>query len=393
MKRKTKNLIIALFGVFVIFFLIWLYFFEPFEVGWDYYLHAENLKTFLDNGKFPVPPGYPFLMWLLSGFQKNFVLFLNASKVLFVVFVLFKFIVVFGYLRETYTPSLASNLSRLHFLVLLVLAGLFMLLGPIYIFNGFFYAGRIAVSIWHNPTTMAVAPFAILLFGITPAFLENPRKKFWPVLVLGLINLIIKPSFLFAYIPGVFLFAIFHSKYRKNWLSVFLPLFLIGFFILLQYYLIYHIGSIDKLIYGESSKGLLFVPMKVWSMFLQRGQISLFTSLLTSLALPILFFILYGKSGKVNIFTWLAVFIFLAGLPFPVFLAEGGARFAHGNFFWTLYLTNLILFLAVTSNIINIQFKLPRPDWKGVLLLLFFLLHSFSGFAHLIHMLLTKDYF
>lgn len=363
-----------------------------FLIGWDYLLHAEYLIAFLKAGSFPIPFGYQFFVWTISGFSSELDLLLQASKLAFFVLIFLKFFAGYLFIGQRLAGAFFSNSSYKQFFLFSFLSVLLLLPSPIYDLSGYFYIGRIGISIWHNPTTMAVAPFVILLFMVTPTFLANPKKDYWKIIVLGILNLAIKPSFLFAYVPGVFLFSLINKELRKNWIAVFLPLFLLGVLIIVQYIIIYFLGSLDEVVYEGQVSGVVIAPMKAWIHLLRLGQTNLLLSLITSLAFPFLFFCLYNFKKEIDVFSKLALMIFISSLLFGVFFAESGPRMGHGNFLWTMVLSNMILFYSVFINFLLIQKKQNKLDLKGVLLFVVFLLHVFSGLGYLLNIFVTKSY-
>ena len=354
--------------------------------------HARFLPLFLEHGSFPVPPGYPFLLWMFAGFSSHTPKLLEATPWVLSLMISLKLAVMLFAIIATWQQFFQSRLKASSLLIIMLLSLSLMVATPLYSFGESYYFGRIALTIWHNPTTMAVTPFALMLFLLTPAFLENPRGNAWKILSLGFLNLLFKPSFLFAYIPGVFLYAIITGKRKKDLLLVFLPLFALGVMILGQYLLIYASGSLDEIIYNSRSHGILLRPFMVWNQFLEWGGIGFWASLLVSLAFPLLFLAFYGASGKVWPLTWLGACLLLIGLMIAWMLAEGGARLWHGNFLWTPYLANLALFLACFLNLLSFRKTGKSLSFKEWLLYGLFALQVVSGILYLNNILVTETF-
>ncbi len=366
----------------------WLFHYLRNNVAWDILLHARMLETFLEHDSFPVPPGYPFLTWLFSGFATRVVPILRGANVALALMTLLKLGVIFYALKACWKRTHDTLPEGRELLLLFGLSLSLMLVAPLYTFNGFFYFGRVALSIWHNPTTITVAPFALLLFLATPAFLEKPRQQGWKILVLALLNILIKPSFLFAWLPGVFLVALLTTRSWKTLLWITVPLFITGLMILGQYYLIYTQGTLDELIYGSRPSGVVIKPLLVWNHFLEKGNTSLWISLATSLAFPLLFVGLFVRTGKINLLTWIGVSVLVMGLLISGIFAEGEARTLHGNFLWTAYLANFSLFIAAFLNLMEIK----PLSWKQWVLYLVVALHVLSGIGFLVNTMIIKNY-
>lgn len=132
-----------------------------------------------------------------------------------------KFVISYFYLR-----FFSGNYCRKRDSALLLLSASLLILAPYFLFNLLFtgkaYLGTFTPNIWHNSTTIAVTPFAIFLFWLTCLFWESSQtsKRQMAFIVFGmmglvLVNLIIKPSFLFSYIPAVLLLAVFSQSLRN----------------------------------------------------------------------------------------------------------------------------------------------------------------------------------
>jgi hypothetical protein len=352
----------------------------PYATAHDIEAHTLQLLLFLEHGSFPVPPGYAFLSWMFSGFSYDPGAISGAGALVMAIATVGKFIIlhqIFKSCLNQYPRGTALSW---------VLAFALMLITPLYSLGEYFYFGRIAITTWHNPTTIAVTPFALLLFLATPGFLQNPGRNTFRILLLVVLNLLFKPSFLFAWIPGCFLFAIITTGVNKRLIKVFWPLLLAGGLIMVQYAMIYITGNLDELIYNSRPVGILLRPFRVWNHFTKMGNISLVTGILTSFALPLIFIAFYARSKSILPLTWLAFTIMIFALTFSWMLAEGGVRFHDGNFLWTSWLANLMLFLAVVINMLHIQ----TEEYKKLGVLWTVLaLHLLSGIGYIINIFVT----
>lgn len=361
----------------------------------DIYWHAAALVKFIDAGSFPIPPGYPFVLWLLSGFQNSLRPFLIGANIVLPLFMLLQIYIAYRFFHKLlYKEQKISSFFNWSDQKILFLSIAFFLMAPVYLGGGTFYFGRIALNVWHNPTYIAMAPFALALFIITPRYINNPTQHFMEVLITGIIVLLFKPSFLFAWIPAVFLYGfIFKSSSTLYLVRLGLPLLSLGLLIIAQYYFIYVEGMWENIAYSNVEKrSVEFGFSKAWPHLLEMGNISLLQSLISSFLFPLLFIAFYGRSGAINEYTRLSMYILFFGILIVIFVYEGGNRVWEGNFFWTGYSANLTFFLACIVNFLQIQQKRKFKETKSFILSGVFILHLLSGIAYMVYILITGSY-
>lgn len=322
------------------------------SIALDIYAHASILSLHLEQYLFPFPPGYPFLLWVFSGFRNHIWSFLLIGNILMPLAVTGFVWILYRYLRDEIRADFLHLSPQRRNLLLVLLALSFFWIYPVYMFSGTWYIGRVSPIPWHSPTYLLMLPFALVTFINTPGFLQDPSRNYWKVLVPAVLSLLFKPSFLFAWLPGVFVYAVLMNRRPFSfYVKVFIPLFVPGVIILLQYYMVYVRGNLDALVYEDAAAGSVQIGfMEVWREFLSYGGITLWQSLLASFLFPGLFFLLYGRSGKISQLTQLSLFVLFFGLAFSVFFYESGARMYHGNFLWNAFAANMMVFVATTVN-------------------------------------------
>jgi len=364
-------------------------------VNTDIQAHVRFIKQ-INDGSVAYPPnlGFYFIVNLLSGFSSNNTIMLVMTGVLLSSASVAKYVV-----SKKVILSLNRNVSAQHqyLKVTAIALGLFFCFAipdPVsLIFLKKMYLGKIVPLVWHNSTTILLFPFALLLFWKQLESFETERnlsfKKAALIHLLVVINIIIKPSFLFCYLPATFLFLMTYVRKRNmRWLLVNLsPLFLGGVLILLQYYLIYtlNIGSFKK----AQSGVMLTWPFHVYTFWIPGWLIPL--SFLLSYALPIGAVILYREILKYKPFFY-ALLLSAVGLGISAVLLESGPRMEHGNFTWQNVVCSFILFLAVVSFLVQKFLKEPVLNRKNKILVLLFALHVVSGFLYLFKILITNSY-
>jgi hypothetical protein len=89
------------------------------------------------------------------------------------------------------------------------------------------YLSKFVPLVWHNSTTILLFPFAILLFWKQLKMLDTKNeisaKEIAVINILVVLNLLIKPSFIFAYAPVTFMF-LMNKKAFQNVKSLMLKL-------------------------------------------------------------------------------------------------------------------------------------------------------------------------
>jgi hypothetical protein len=346
----------------------------------DFHTHIEILIKCVRHGYYPVfpiyplPPAYPFLLWVFAGLSVNsFYNILAAANLLMPVFVILNIVAV----RECLKDGLGSLFNpRLALIAAITLCAA----APIYIGGNHFYLGRIAFNIWHNSTYIAMIPFAVVLFWKTPEFIRDPFRNFPLVFVLGFINILIKPSFLFAWIPAVLIWNL-PDKGIKSKTFFRIAMVLSGFMILImiQFFSIYILKTYDNVIATDQPPSRL-------------SSTAIIPALLASFLFPMTFLLLYGRSIDLSQHVRLALLIMTIGIIFPLVFVEEGFRLGHGNFFWTAYAANMMLFVATTENALRIGIKHGFRSLRLYALMFVFGLHVVSGLIYLGRYYLSGSY-
>ncbi|MDC8006299.1 hypothetical protein POV27_19755 [Aureisphaera galaxeae] len=334
------------------------------------------------------------LINVLSGFSSNALFTYPAVVLLLSLAVVFKYGISKKILKSFVKVNNVSSLGLKITLITLALFFCFAIPEPVsFVFLKKMYLGKIVPHVWHNSTSILLFPFAILLFWKQLELFSSEKpltfKKMAVVVLLVLINIAIKPSFLFCYLPVTFLFLVWEFKGKNiKWLTVrLLPLFVGGALILLQYYLIYQLGQGS--IQGGESGVALSAPFKTYSFFIPYWLIPF--SFILSFALPIGAIVLYREILKFKPFLY-ALMLMIMGLLISGFIMETGPRAAHGNFTWQNIICCYLVFLSIVA------FFTPKFlsdfSWKRkeLIILGLFLVHVFSGVLYVFKLILLNSY-
>lgn len=124
--------------------------------------------------------------------------------------------------------------------------------GPLFcsVINPRYYLGQLTSNAWHNPTIMAVKPFAIICFVLFFKLLHTPKKGLFIKLAFFLlISTLFKPSFAQIFIPAVTIFCcmeLWFFRTKKFDFCVKCALALIPTLIMLviQYYAVFFLSDL-----------------------------------------------------------------------------------------------------------------------------------------------------
>ncbi|WP_139316616.1 hypothetical protein [Algoriphagus marinus] len=236
-----------------------------------------------------------------------------------------------------------------------------MFLSPIFIpaIDGpFWYLGKFTQTIWHNSTLIASFPFCILLFKKTFDWFESQKTSdYYALIALSFLILLIKPSFLFCYVPALPIYSfwkerVFSTEVRN---SLFLSLG-IFFLILIEKFLIFSWDPMIEELYTEGEISQVVInPFYVWLSLSEQP----FFDFVSSIPLILMYLILWRKKAfESQYFTFSLLLLFFAFFIYAVF-AESGYRELHANFYWqipvALFLTHLSILIAVAKS----YFKSP----------------------------------
>ncbi len=257
---------------------------------------------------------------------------------------------------------------------------------------GCYYLGRTVPIAWHNSTMILVFPFAILLFWKQLELFRAQKHSTRQLLLLTflvILNIIIKPSFLFVYLPvtGLFLLGNIKKTGLKNAMLGIIPLAAGALFIAAQYILIYvfQLSATNQVTSGIQ----LTTPFYVLGLWIPKTYIPI--AYLMSFILPLSTLFLYPKVIRFKPFNY-SFWLMVAGILLSAFVAEIGHRMDHGNFFWQNVVCVYVLFVS------NVLFLLKQRaegsnSWKIYLLFSIFGIHVISGVGYIIYILSTNSYY
>lgn len=270
------------------------------------------------------------------------------------------------------------------------------LVSAIYVpfFNKEPFLGQGSPNIWHNPTTIAVRPIALLIFVLVASMvIQSRQEEFEKSIPVGkavaaglllILSCLAKPSFVQVFYPAIFtLMVIWLIMFRGKNLRTAIQLMLMCLpslvVMILQFVIAFYSGN-------GNSGGITIAPFEVAG----ARTPSIAISMLLLLAFPVLMLILTAiRKGL----TWgdaLAWLMLLWGTVWRLLLAEKGERMYHGNFTWGYMLAVYLVWYAAVRSYLKLYFSEQMTGNKrGVgfaLATLVLVLHLVSGIYYLIYL-------
>ena len=238
-----------------------------------------------------------------------------------------------------------------------VFAMLLMYMQPLYIkqFNSNQIIGQGSPFMLHNPTSLAVQPFALICTFIlikilkthfkeknTPAFKEYLRLSFFSFL-----STLAKPSFLQVFLPAIFLVLVF-PLIRNKFKDITFCLKLVAAFTPSLFNIIR--VMISEFIFPTSSDG--GIAIEFFSVWRAQSPFVPFSIMLAA-GFCLLYVILKNKKISNKLDIGFILICWLIGILEFGFITETGYRKFHGNFSWG-YCTSLsLMYVFVTAELLS----------------------------------------
>ena len=287
--------------------------------------------------------------------------------------------------------------------------------------SGYWQADVFRLNVWHNPTTVAVMPFGLLLFYF--GFLvmkERTLKNFLILAAVIILNFFSKPSYILAWVPTIFIFGAFlkigdedeislNINFKRILLAcaVAVPA-LVGIFLMknvtksvregvivslpfaIQSHLMHidfdrYLNFIAERLLGRGFDAITGAWQTFWYIIFYKPL-----TLACGLAFP-LSALLVSKRKKEGllVFAWLALAV---SFVIAYTLSQDGDHRTHLNFTWQIPVAVSALFLASLLNFFSEEERFSKLSWPAALTCGFFLLHAYSGLLYLQRMIFTWNW-
>ncbi len=243
------------------------------------------------------------------------------------------------------------------------------------------YMGYIPTSAYHNPTIVALKPFALVLFGlvmgmfkITPStsFLvygegeqsltpdrfplerverREKRQSLWYGLLCAtvtVLSILAKPNYVMAFLPALVLGMgwAWWREWPVRWGVI------IGGVIVPAAAVL----GAQALLFGATG-GIIFSPLAViyeWDRIINPASSdALILKFVLSALFPLCVYLCFWKWARQTFYLNVAWAVFGIGAAYGYLLAEGGSRLGAGNFTWSGQITLLVLFAASAAFMVD----------------------------------------
>ena len=243
-----------------------------------------------------------------------------------------------------------------------ITAALLMFMQPLYIkqFNPQHIIGQGSPFMLHNPTNLAVQPFALICTFLFLRILkkqlysENPKllKDFLRLSLFSFLSTMAKPAFLQVFIPAIFIFLLVRLiRYKFKDISFCLKLVVVFLPSLLNMVRVM-LGEFF-LPASEDSGGIAFGFFEVWSAHSPFIPVSI----MLAAGFCLLYIILKNIHINHKLDIGIILLCWLVGILEFGFIMETGYRKYYGNFSWG-YCTSLsIMYVFVTSELLSNVFS------------------------------------
>ena len=214
------------------------------------------------------------------------------------------------------------------------------------------------------------------------------KKNFGIVLLMGILPLLVKPSFLFAFTPVFSALAVStfggRSKNFRCALTCALILFL-GIFV--HCYMRY-LRDPSKISFNKNQSGIAIAPFAFWNIY--SRDISL--DIPPSIAYPLMACVLFGKELFRKKYFWYSLLLFVVACPIGILITETVERSDNGNLFWQVIICNYLMFLCTLKfhlgNVSSFRFRLYKVTTFTIL----FLSHIVCGYLYICKYFYTASY-
>lgn len=360
-------------------------------VGIDYGPHEQIALSLTPGDPVGMFKAHPEPFWHLLTYGVVHLLHCRveiAAGIVSGLLIVLTYVIAFVTIRGTVSGLEAYEIAGLDLVLHLVSA--------IYVpfFNKEPFLGQGTPNIWHNPTTIAVRPIALLIFVLVSSIVIKSRKEEFenniPVGkaiaagILLILSCLAKPSFVQVFYPAIFTLMViwlimFKGKNLKTAIQLMLMCIPSLVVMILQFVIAFYSGN-------GNSGGITIAPFAVAG----ARTPSIAISMLLLLAFPVLMVILTAIRKSLTWGDALAWLMLLWGTVWRLFLAEKGERMYHGNFTWGYMLAVFLVWYAAVRSYLKLYFSEQMTGNKRgvgfVLATLVLVLHLASGIYYLIYL-------
>jgi hypothetical protein len=363
------------------------FWFLAFHVNSDLPHHARFVAECITSGIFPLDFLYYGSVAVLSGFSTDLTVQLWATIVILSAAVAAKFLVTTTCLGRWLRVDAFGQPREFDILSLPALGLVLLFCLPLPGMN--WYLGQFPPNVWHNSTTIALMPFAVLLFYHSARFLETGEaRRLVPTTVYMILGFLTKPSLFFVFAVVFPIFSLLRMGIGKRFAKSCIPV-AIGGVMLIAYAIPIFLSPEYSRASQDWRPSLELGWLDVWR--LHSSNIPL--SILNSLLLPLLFLACYPRQFLADLKVRYSLSMLTAGLLLFAVVQETGPWGMSGNLSWQNIVCNYLLHCAIM--VVFLRLKRAEPDFRprDFVLLGVFLTEALLGVLYLVKIVLTQDYF
>ncbi len=231
-------------------------------------------------------------------------------------------------------------------------------------------------------TLFTVQPLALMsVFFTIKYFSSNKIIYFSLAILVSVLSIFAKPNYIIVFLPSLVVYVLLKNYFDRQKL-----VFVLATMIMSVMSLAYQFANQYENGSGSTGGTVIFDFLGVWSLYTP----SVTTSILMALGLPLLITIFNYQSVKKNEFikfSWLMVLFSM--ILFSCF-AEGGNRYAEGNFSWSWHMSLSLIYIFTIIEFFKQYFSM-RPTVRYPLLAMmlyqvyvgwYFLIGMFNGVSY-----------
>ncbi|MBI3550329.1 MAG: hypothetical protein HY078_14915 [Elusimicrobia bacterium] len=343
----------------------------------DIQIHARFVVDMLDGKAMPAHFLYFWLVALVTLFSRDFHVVLVGSAAVVAAATAARFAATAAFLRRRAGSvgegRLFGSVLLLSFAHSLILPGL----KP--------YLGQFPPNVWHNSTTIALVPLALLLFWTSDEYLASDGRRLpWALPALVVLNVLVKPSFFLVFAPVFPLFALA----RFGWSAAFFKscgAVLAGAVPLALQFKHIYVTPATYGVLATNTGGLRLDPLHVWRHF----STNLPLSFVASTAFPLAYFLIHGKAALEDRTYRFSLACFGAALAIFCAVSESGPWEFYGDYLWQLIVCNYLLFMTSLAGAWREYSGRGRADAKDKALGALLALHAASGVYIMVRILVV----
>lgn len=364
-----------LFSSFFMFrYLIWF-------VPTDIQPHVSILVRSIENDVFPIPFLYYLVIYAFAGFKADTYILFKSSMIVLSIAVMMKYLM---------TVRLLSILTSEKSIFLLLVAVCLLVCAPISWSVNQMYLGKTAINVWHNSTTIMTMPFVLLLFESIVKFLQDDKIEklsIAGIIVFAILNIITKPSFVFAVIPALPLGVMIYQRQiisNKKIITALLISFTLLLLVVLEYYIIYHMNQ-----QPDDKSGVGISLFRTWFL---RGGYYFPLHMLSGIVFPVTYCLLFFNNLKQDKLLQFTIVIYVIALAISSIFIETGRRINHGNFGWQVIMAGYVLFAVVSARMLTNIRLTGWLDNRNKILFATFAIHCIYGILYILKIIITQNW-